>query len=226
MHLKKALYRVLLFMLVSSCSLGQADFAAVKPAHTSSKITAEVLENYQKAKNCYIKGDLKTALEILCLIDKKAPLFTPALELAGRIHFFTGNLPESEKYFLKAYENKPHNINYGKWLCRSYMAKGDLNKAGALLDLLLEDSPEDTSLLILNGKIMKENHNYPEAMEYFKKSFLIEDEIAEAHLDLAEIYASFSFRDKAADELEKALNILGEEHGLYNPVRAVYEKMR
>ncbi len=213
-------------MLLSSCCLRQADFAPGKSAGTTSQINSEAIQNYQKAKNCYIKGDSKTALEILCTIEKKAPLFTPALELAGRIHFFTENPSESEKYFLKAYENKPHNINYGKWLCRTYMAKGDLNKAEALLNVLFEDSPEDTSLLILNGKIMKENHNYPEAMEYYKKSFLIEDEIAEAHLDLAEIYASFSIRDKAADELEKALNILGEDHELYNSVRAVYEQMR
>ena len=226
MHLKKALNWVLVYMLLSACCLRQADLAAGESAGTVSQLNSETIQNYQKAKNCYIKGDSKTALEILCTIEKKAPLFTPALELAGRIHFFNGNLPESEKYFQKAYEIKPHSINYGKWLCRTYMAKGELNKAEALLDVLFEDSPEDISLLILNGKIMKENNNYPEAMEYYKKSFLIEDEIAQAHLDLAEIYASFSIRDKAADELEKALNILGDNHELYDSVRAVYEQMR
>ncbi|MDX9801968.1 MAG: tetratricopeptide repeat protein [Spirochaetia bacterium] len=220
MPLPKTIFIILISLLLAACSLKQADEAKY------TYISKESLQKYQQAKTSYIKGDDKTALEILSSIEKESPLFTPALELTGRIHFFQGNIAEAEKHFLKAHDQNPHNINPGKWLCRTYLLKGDLNKAAAVLKMLTEASPEDTSLLILNGKIMKERQNYLEALEYYKKSFLIEDELAEAHLDLADIYASFSLDSKAAGELKKSLNILGEDHALYKSVKAVYDRMR
>ena len=89
---------------------------------------------------------------------------------------------------------------------------------------LFEYSADDPELYILAGKMRKKEKRYLEAIEYYKKAFLFEDRIIDAHIDIAEIYEKFGITDKSRLHLKKAASIGGENHALYEPLMSVFEK--
>ncbi len=196
--------------LLSSCSYGS---------------NGDYVSEFKSANTCYIKGEMKESLEILSEIEKQSPDFIPALFLTGKIYYLQNNVQGAQEKWEAVLKIKPFHINAGKWLIRLYISKEMHEEADQLLIKLLEVSPEDPDLLIIAGKLKKNEKQYLEAIEYFEKAFLYEDRLIDAHLDLAEIYSIFGIKEKTLIHLEKALSIGGKEHELYTPVKSLVNSM-
>ncbi len=184
-----------------------------------------LLSEFKNANALYIKGETEKSLAILSEIEKQAPAFTQALFLSGKIYFMQGNFAEAREKWEKILKKKPYHVNTGKWLIRIYILEERHDIAEDLLLKLLEISPEDPDLLFLGGRLKKDEGKYLEAIEYYKKGFLFEERLIEAHLDMAEIYGMFGIREKAVAHLEKAASTGGEKHELYRPVKSLLKTM-
>ncbi len=176
---------------------------------------------FKTANSLYIKGKTTEALSILEVIEKKDPSFSPGLFLSGKIHFIDNRPKKAEEKWRKAVSGTPIHIQSGKWLCRKYIAEKRNMEAEKLLFRLFRASDADPEFLIIAGKLRKNEGRYLEAIEYYKKAFLFEDKLIEAHLDIAEIFCLFGIRDKSLIHLKKAASIGGEDHELFSPVESI-----
>ncbi len=181
----------------------------------------DLISEFKTANSLYIKGKTAEALSILERIENKAPSFHPSLFLSGKIHFLDSRPKKAEEKWRKAVSGTPIHIQSGKWLCRKYIAENRNMEAEKLLFRLFKVSDADPELLIIAGKIRKNEGRYLEAIEYYKKAFLFEDKLIEAHLDIADIFYHFGIRDKALIHLKKAASIGGEDHELFSPVESI-----
>ena len=206
-----AIFLLLIIMTLSSCSQYPPD---------------KNLSELKLANSMYIKGENDTALSILEKIENRDPDFAPALYLSGKIYLKKNNKDKAESRFKKIIKKNPYHIQSGKQLLSLFISRKNFIGAEELFFKLYEYSADDPELYILAGKLRKEEERYLEAIEYYKKAFLFEDRIMNAHIDIAEIYENFGITDKSVMHLEKAASIGGENHELYEPIMSVLKKRK
>ena len=202
---------ILLIIILTSCSQGDSP---------------EILTELKNAKSLYIKGETDTALSLLERIEEEKPDFIPALYLSGKIYILKNNPDKADEKWRKIIKESPCHIQAGKQLIKLCTNQKRYEEAEAILIRLFEFSADDPELLILAGKLRKSEGRFLEAIEYYSKSFLFEDRIMDAHIDIAEIYGRYGLSDKSELHLEKAAAIGGGEHELYEPVMSVLEKKK
>jgi tetratricopeptide (TPR) repeat protein len=203
------MYKIIIVLFLTSCTY---------------RNTQESICSFKTANSLYIKGNTSEALLLLKNMEKKDPCFLPALFLSGKIHYMNKNLKKAEDKWKKVLNINPHHIQTGKWLCSMYMIEKKYKEAEKLLFLMFENSANDPELLILAGRLRKNEGKYLEALEYYNKAFLFEDKIIEAHLDTSEIYTLFGIREKSLIHLKKAASVGGDNHELYKPINSIINK--
>ncbi len=203
----KQILLMIMLILIFSCS--------------EQKITHELLTQYAEAKTLYIKGNLDEALPLFLAIRDKAPEFSSNSFMLGKLYFFKKNHEEAEKTWLETLEQNPKHIDTVKWLSRLYLIQNKAEEAESLVVKALKNSSEDPELLILLGKIKREQKDFSLANEFYIKAQFFKEKLAEAYIDLAEIYGKFGLAGKAEQELEKALFLLGEESSLYKSIESI-----
>jgi len=210
--MKRILPLIVLVLLSCSCS--------------KQKISREILEEYVEAKTLYIKGNLDQALPKFKAINNKAPRFSSNSFMLGKLHFFNKNYKEAEEIWAETLKRNPDHLDTIKWLSRLYLIRDKAGKAESLVTGALGNSSEDPELLILMGKIKRAQSKLSAAIEFYIKAQAFEEKIAEAHIDLAEIYREFGLDQKAEQELEKAVYLLGEESSLSRSIGFVLETIK
>jgi len=189
-------------------------------------MSGETLSAYLEAKKIYLEGDLERALPLFQQLHRASPSFSNASFMLGKVYFFQGKPGEAEAVWKQTLARNPNHTDSRKWLCRLYLLNQQAQKAGELVSRALADDSEDPELLILLGKSQKALGNYSQAIEYYKKAQLCEEKLAEARLDLAEIYRGFGLSGQAALELERALRLLEEQSPLSAPIRSLLAGLR
>ncbi len=195
-------------------------------ASCSSGTGADIVLKYKTAKNLYVKGEMEESVSVLSEIEKTDPDFLPALFLSGRIHYFMNKSETAEIKWKEVLKRNRNHIQAGKWLIKLYISENRINEAEVLLFRMFKLSSEDPELMILAGKLNKNRKKYLEAIEYYKKAFLFEDKLIDAHLDTAEIYSLFGLKEKSLIQLEKAAEIGGKGHELYKPVKSLIRNIK
>lgn len=199
----------------------------VLPCLSCAKTAAkqELLTKYSQAKTQYLQGNLSQALLGFQAVYKADPRFWNNSFMLGKVHFFKESYPEAEDLWVKLLQGNPNHLDTVKWLARLYLIRNDPDRAEPLLQQALANSSEDPELLLLMGKTQKAKRNYSYAIELYAKTAFFRQKLAEAHIDLAELYRSFGLGDKAAAELSQALALLGKESGLYLPLAAILQQL-
>jgi tetratricopeptide (TPR) repeat protein len=199
-----------LFLIGGALLFGCGPFLSLNPA-------AEVVAEYARAKEHYLRGRTSDALRIL-KTSQGLRRFAPAAFLRGKILFLTGEVSDAERTWTGLLEDRPCHGEARKWLARLFLNDGRSGEAERLAAEALADDPEDPELLILTGKARLLQGDTAGAVEYFSKAKTCFERLAEAPLELADIYRSFGLRARAEAELDLALLMLGPESSLYRSV--------
>jgi tetratricopeptide (TPR) repeat protein len=155
-----------------------------------------------------------------------APDFCANSLLLGKIYFFSGDVDQAERYWLHTLEVNTHHLDTRKWLARLYLQQQRSGEAQGVLNRALAISSEDPELLILLAKARRQQQDYAGAIELYLKSQAFGERLSEASIDLAEIYYSFGLTDKAEQQLNRALAVLGEDASISPSLSAALEQLQ
>lgn len=130
--------------------------------------------------------------------------------LKGDVYYENKEYEKSVKYFQKAVDIEPSNIEYGRNLAVSYAKSGNIKKSREILDLLLESGASDDVLQYVNSEVLLAEGKPLEAVQKFEKSIsLTQDEVLKrkAYIEISNIYKSLR-ADSKAEMLNKQIGIL------------------
>jgi tetratricopeptide (TPR) repeat protein len=192
---------------------------------SAQPITEQSLQRYYRARQCYCEQRLEDALDLLLKNHGSAPEFSANSFLIGKIYYFSEDLAQAEQYWRHTLKFNPHHVDTRKWLARLLLQQDRIEEAEGVLKPGLTISSEDPELLILMGKVKRRNQDLAGAIELYQKSQAFRERLSEASIDLAEIYSSFGLTDRAKEELEMALILVGEQSSIYPSVYAALEQL-
>jgi len=154
------------------------------------------------------------------------PEFCANSFLIGKIYYFDGDFDRAERYWQYTLTVNPHHLDTRKWLARLYLQLDRADEAQGVLSHGLAISSEDPELLILMAKVKRRHQDLAGAIELYLKSQAFSERLSEASIDLAEIYYSFGLTDRAEEELQKALVLLGESSSITPSLSAALEQLK
>jgi len=187
--------------------------------------TEQSLKRYSTARKYYAEQRLDDALTLLLENHRAAPEFCANSFLIGKIYYFSSDFAQAERYWRHTLTVNPHHVDTCKWLARLYLQQGRIDEAQGVLTEGLAVSSEDPELLILMAKVKRRHQDLAGAIELYLKSQAFGERLSEASIDLAEIYYSFGLTDRAEEELQKALVLLGENSSLSPSLSAALKQL-
>jgi tetratricopeptide (TPR) repeat protein len=193
----------ILILLLASCA-----------RRSASQPPEEVLQRYLLARSLYSEQRLAEALQVLLDEHGRAPAFAASSFLAGKIRFFQQDYDQARLFWEQTLAHNPGHLDTSKWLARLLLLQGEVEEAERLVAAALYSSAEDPELLILMGRIRRSRHDLAGAIEFYRKAQLFSERLAEASLELAELYYGFGLRDRAEQELSRAQALLSEGSSL------------
>jgi len=218
------LSRIVILPLVLSAALTASSSCSREGPASSGRgrpqARQEAVERYLEARGLYSEERLGEALEILLENQRTDPAFSENSYLIGKIHFFSGDYVEARETWESTLKRNPHHLDTCKWLVRLHLLEGRAPAAERLVVRALADSAEDPELLILLGKSRRAQNDLAGAIECYRKAQVLSERLAEASLELAELYRAFGMSERAAEELERAACLLPEQSGLSQAVEA------
>lgn len=192
---------------------------------SAQPITEQSLHRYCTARKYYSEQRLDDALDLLLDNYKSAPEFSANSFLIGKICYFNNEPAQAEHYWRHTLKFNSHHVDTRKWLARLLLQQGRIEEAECVLEPGLAISSEDPELLILMGKVKRRDQDLAGAIEMYLKSQALSERLSEASIDLAEIYNSFGLEERAKEELEKALNLVGKQSSISPSLRAALEQL-
>ncbi len=201
-------------LLLCVCSLLPT---ACRPA----KVDQVLLDRYTEAKSLYLAGELDQAEKRLRAIREEAPRFWNNTFMLGKVYFFKEEYASAESAWREVLVSNPSHIDSVKWLSRLYLLQSQAGEAEPWLEQALSLSSDDPELLLLLAKVRRASGDFATAIELLEKAGLFKDRMAEAHLELFEIYRTFGMVTKAKGELDTALSYLDPDSSLYEPLSSL-----
>ena len=192
---------------------------------SAQPVTEQSLHRYCTARKYYSEHRLDDALDLLLKNHRSAPEFSANSFLIGKIYYFNNDPSQAEHYWRHTLKFNSHHVDTRKWLARLLLQQGRIEEAECVLEPGLAISSEDPELLILMGKVKRSNQDLAGAIELYLKSQAFSERLSEASIDLAEIYNSFGLEDRAKEELEKALDLVGEHSSISPSLTAALEQL-
>lgn len=205
----------LIAVLAASCRPGDSP----EPPREESRV-------YLRAKDLYLAGFWDEALTLLRDPSGGAAGGSAPLFLEGKILFLKKDHAGAENAWKKLLARNPCHGETRKWLARLCLMRGGAREAEGTVAAALADDPEDAELLILMGKARLLNGDTAGALEYFTKAETCFERLAEAPLELADLYRSFGLRRRSIEELELAAAMLGRDSPLLRSVREAVEVLK
>jgi tetratricopeptide (TPR) repeat protein len=189
-------------------------------------IPQEALEPYLEGKRRYIQGDLESSRQILLAVHQQTPDFSQNSYLLGKACYFLGEYEEAAAVWRETLDRNPHHIDSRKWLARLHLRQEAADSAAGIIEKALADSSEDPELLILLARARRTAGDYGAAIQLYRRVQLFERELAEARIELAEIYQRFGLREKALPELERAEKLLDQDSPLRPALQSLLGTLR
>jgi tetratricopeptide (TPR) repeat protein len=202
-------------LLLSACGLGD-----------SPDRRREAALVYLRAKDLYLAGYWDEALTLLREQGGRDEGFSAPQFLAGKILFLKKDHAGAEAAWRNLLVKNPHHGETRKWLARLRLLQGRAREAEDVVAPALSDDPEDVELLILVGKSRLLGGDTAGAVEYFTKAKACFERLAEAPLELADLYLRFGLRRRSIEELELAAAMLGKDSTLLRSVSGSIEFLK
>lgn len=186
-------------------------------------------EVLKKAEGLLLEGREEDALSLL--EKQKGPLkIDPLLTLlTGKIYFFRGNYEKAGAFFRSTIDSSPKKKNDfqagSKWLARALIFQESGVEAEDIIRSSLRQDPEDPELLILLGKARRLEGDLKGAIEAYIQATLFSEYLAEAYIDLADIYRIYGLEEKMRTALLRAKALLSSEHPLAKPLASLIRSL-
>jgi tetratricopeptide (TPR) repeat protein len=130
---------------------------------------------------------------------------------AGKI-FGTRNRSDlAEQYIKKAISLNPKEIRFRYELGMLYYLAKRIKEASTEFEAALKLDPNDAKVLLYMGKILKDAKDYAGAIPYLEKAGRDQEYKLRSIIELGSCYISLKMVDKAAPELERAINLITKE---------------
>ncbi len=164
---------------------------------------------FNVAKDLYLQGDTKGALEKLESVEIQNPSFFLPFTLDGRISLFTGQFERAEEKLIHVLKHKPLDFDSLRWMAHLYIITKRWKEAENLVTIALEDYPEEPRLLLLLAASYKAQGKVKEAVVTYHRAYLFEVELAYAHYEMAQLYSQFGLETEYKEQMERA-SVLSE----------------
>ena len=195
------------------------------PDRSGPSVGGPALAQYVQARGLYGEERLEEALLLLEELRHSDPGFSASSYLLGKIHFFRAEYPAAREAWESTLAYNPHHLDTRKWLARLDLQEARAGEAEELMLTALSDSSEDPELLVLLGKARRARGDLAGAIECYRKAQVLSERLAEASLELAELYGQFGLPEQAAEELRRAQDLLPADAALSQAVQAAARHM-
>ena len=130
---------------------------------------------------------------------------------AGKV-FGTRNRSDlAEQYIKKAVSINPKEVRYRFELGMMHYLAKRIKEASQEFEAALKLNPNDAQVLLYMGKTLKDAKDYEGAIPYLEKASRDQNYKLRAVIELGSCYISLKMTDKAATELERAVNLITKE---------------
>ena len=184
---------------------------AVLSASCSEKFDYQA---YSHAKDLYIRGETGKAIEELEKLETN-PRFLLPYSLDGRISLFSGDYERAESKLLHVLGRAELDFDAVRWMTQVYLATDRPEEALELAGKALEKYPDEPRLLLALAHAQKKIGNIKDAATSFKRAFLLEEELAYGHFELATMYAQSAIWSEYQRHLERSA-VLSDPDGQFN----------
>jgi tetratricopeptide (TPR) repeat protein len=120
-----------------------------------------------------------------------------------------GSLEKAERVLTALHEQDPSRQTMDELLTRAqlYQARGDSDRAMAVLEEILSKDPMNGNALLERGKLYAREANYPKAEFLYLQALKISDSAFEANIELANLALKSAHYQKGINYLRNALGI-------------------
>jgi len=177
-----------------------------------SKLPEGAVEQlYIVALDAYTDNELSIAHEYVAQIEKADKAFYQATFLKAKIYFFQENYSESLEVLEKLVKKYPAFTEARIWSIRCLIFLEEYEKAEKLLEIELSFNQTDWRVYYQYSLLATRTNNYEMRLAMSSRAESALSDGAKVYIDLAEVWATFEFSDRALLYLEKAQVISGSQ---------------
>ena len=159
--------------------LVQAKFDSKSPAFAEAVKQAEVLKGRApkhpqtlalETQIAFSQRNLPAARELAAKLLSVAPDAPAALQMAGAIEYSLGSYAQADAYLARALAGAPEVIATRRWLVMTSLSSGNIKKAVAVLEPILNGIETDADMLALAGEVYMQDGDAKKAEELLTKA--------------------------------------------------------
>lgn len=198
---------------------GAGSWLALPERETSTRDRAYLL----RVRAALMRGDLKSAVRVLDKINPKGPQAADFAFWKGRTLYEARQPFLAMIWFRRALDRTPGNVDAHRWLAAAAYDIGDRSTVLSALRSVARLDPGDSRVWRTLGMVFKENVDYEEARDAFRRCLALAPNEDEVRIELAEVLlklgdaagAESLVRDPRGHALEsRRLEILAESFSL------------
>jgi putative PEP-CTERM system TPR-repeat lipoprotein len=159
---------------------------------------------YLDAMVSYAQSDRPRAREAIQQVLRVATDYIPALLLAGAIAHDSGNYAQAEEYLRKVVAAVPKATYPRRLLVSTYLRSGQVDRARAALEGLMQLSPNDPATLLVAGEVALANKESGKAAEYYQKALAFDPGNALMRARLGQAHMAAGETERGIQDLEAA----------------------
>jgi putative PEP-CTERM system TPR-repeat lipoprotein len=183
---------------------GQVDVARIRVDALGKAAPNSPGARYLDALVSYAQGKPDDARAAVLEVLKAAPDHIPSLLLAGSVEHDSGHYAQAEEHLRKALQEAPR-LGYARRLLVSTLLRmGETERARTELEPLLEQSGDQTQVLLLAGEVALANRDVRQAAEHFAKVAEREPGNIASRVRLGQARLAAGETQRAIEDLEAA----------------------
>ncbi len=182
---------------------------------------------YFKALSQFSSGEMvRSVVNLEKSLDQKSS-FDPAWNLLGMIYAKANRVDDSLDAFKKAVKYSPYNPTYVYNLALGYYTSGDISESREAVNRCLQYKSNFSDAYHLKGKILRDDGNLKESLEYYKKAESYGSQSIDFYIDylkttekLNDVESSLRIMEILKnDSSPETIRILGRMHIKYGEFR-------
>ncbi|OQX29760.1 MAG: hypothetical protein B0D92_02065 [Spirochaeta sp. LUC14_002_19_P3] len=181
------------------------------------------LNSYAKARAAYLEGKFEAVDTLLEEMSPNSDIETQAVFLLAKSHYMQEQFQEAGNELLKLLRRSPEHGDARLWLARVKIAQNEPDEAESILREALLWNGEDPRVLSLMGDVQQMRGNIDQALDYYRRAALFEDELVKIYLSLAALYGRSQITGMEEFYVEKAESLVGEDSLFNQAVQAARE---
>lgn len=190
-------------------------------ASCGSGIDDRTISLYAEAAAAYDSGAFIEARAAAERALSRSSDFLPALALAGKAAYLSGDAEGAAKALARGVRVSPRGGEAALWLARAYRSVGRADEARRTCESLLAASPFDTAALRLASSLAMDRDRPAEARAFLDRAVAASAESGLAFLDRACLRWAGGDREGSSADLRAALAVLPEDSAAYRAAHSL-----